>query len=193
MSTLFICVLFGILLIIVSLNDFLFYRIEDEVVLSLIGLYILSCILGVSGGNFLSGLYMAITGFIVTLIMNRFNLIGGGDVKLLFPLLLFSEKYFNEFLIGVSLGGVVLALAYIFMGQKICDFRKKTIKKLQQITKKHNKTHILNLVLLSLSRIDNEEVALTYKIKNVWRQEIPYGLALSCGAFYVVFEIWLSR
>lgn len=193
LCTLIICGLLGIALIVVALNDFLFYRIEDETVWALCGIYALSCILGISGHNFLNGLYVAVGVFVVTFIMNRFDLIGGGDVKLLFPLLLFAESYFNEFLMGVSVGGLVLALAYMIGGRKICDFRKKIIKRLLQVEKKYKKNFFLNLVLLSLGRIDSGSATLTYNARSIWQQEIPYGVALSCGAFCVMLEIWLSR
>lgn len=193
LSTLVVCVLLGIVLVIVSLNDFLFYRIEDETIWALLGLYALSCVLGVSGHNFLNGLYIAVGSFIITLIMNRFDLIGGGDVKLIFPLLLFAESSFDAFLWGVSVGGVLLSLIYILSGRIVSDFRKKIVKKLLKIRRNHKKNPFLNLVLLSLSRIDHGSAVLMYNSKSVWRQEIPYGVALSCGAFCVIFEIVLSR
>lgn len=193
LCTLMICGLVGIILLIISLNDFLFYRIEDESIWILIGIYVLSCILGVSGHNFWSGFFIASGAFIVTLIMNRFGLIGGGDVKLLFPLILFAESYFYEFLVGVSVGGVILSLTYMLEGRRICNLRKKIIRKISNIKKNHSKNFFLNVVLLSLDRIDDMDATLTYSAKNIWQQEIPYGVALSCGAFCVMLEIWLSR
>lgn len=193
LCALIICGLLGIVLLIVSLNDFLFYRIEDEAVWALVGIYALSCILGISGHNFLNGFCIAVGVFIITLIMNQLDLIGGGDVKLLFPLLLFAESYFNAFLTGVSIGGIILSLTYIFAGRKVCNFRKKIVKKLLRVRKKRKQNLFLNFALLSLSRIDHRSAILTYNAKNIWQQEIPYGVALSCGAFCVMLEIWLSR
>ncbi|MDR2067951.1 MAG: hypothetical protein LBP41_03115, partial [Holosporaceae bacterium] len=47
-----IWLIFGVILLIISANDFLFFRIENEYVLFLLGLYLLSCAFGISGNNF---------------------------------------------------------------------------------------------------------------------------------------------
>ncbi|MDR2682223.1 MAG: prepilin peptidase [Holosporaceae bacterium] len=132
--------MFAITLVIVSLNDFLFFRIENEVVLFLLGLYAISFVLGVSGSNFVLGASMAVAVFAITYVMNRKNLIGGGDVKLLFPLLLFAESDMNEFVLGMSVSGVLLCVVYMLFAKKIFLFRKKIITQLQIFYQKKNRS-----------------------------------------------------
>lgn len=184
-----ICGSLAVILLIIAINDFLFFRIEDEAIWSILGLYALSLACGVSGHNFLSGFIIAVAVFIITFILNQFEIIGGGDVKLLFPLLLFAEDSLDAFIIGISVGGAILILFYILFSKKIQLIRTKTIKKLLSIRRKHRKNLFLNVVLLSLSRIDNRTAALNYRAESIWRQEIPYGIVLSCGGFCVIFEI----
>ena len=120
-------------------------------------------------------------------------MIGGDDVKFLFPLILFAEDNLDIFLIGVSVAGIVLAVIYMLFGRYIFAFRRKIVLKLLAVRKNKKKNVFLNIVLLSLSRITNRTAALTYRVTNVWRQEIPYGVALSYGGFCVILENLLSR
>jgi Flp pilus assembly protein protease CpaA len=179
---------FGVVLLIISANDFLFFRIENEYTLFLLSLYLLSCALGISGNNFWNALEVFIAIFAITLIFNRYNLIGGGDVKLLCPLLLFSENNAQEFLLGVSIGGLVLSCFYLALGQRIFFWRRTIVISLYISNKNRHKSFFLNIVLLSLSRIDKRMVALKRCITGTMKQEIPYGVALSCGGFYVMIE-----
>jgi Flp pilus assembly protein protease CpaA len=185
--------IFGILLLIISVGDFLFFRIENEYVLALIALYVISCIGGVSGNNFCDGLTAAIATFAVTFGLNRLNLIGGGDVKLLFPIVLFSESNLSTFLVGVSIGGVVLAIAYFLLSRQIFFMRRKIIGSLYTFSRKQNKSRLLNFALLSLSRIDKRIVALRRYTFNAMKQEIPYGVAISFGGFCVIYENCVAR
>ncbi|MDR0580742.1 MAG: prepilin peptidase [Holosporaceae bacterium] len=188
-----IWVVFGILLLIISVGDFLFFRIENEYVLALMVLYIISCISGISGNNFCNGLTTAIVIFAVTFGLNRFNLIGGGDVKLLFPLILFSESNLSTFLIGISIGSVVLAIAYLLFSRQIFFMRRKIVGSLYIFSKKQNKPRLLNFALLSLSRIDKRIVALRKYTFNAVKREIPYGVAISFGGFCVIYENCMAR
>ncbi|MDR1236527.1 MAG: hypothetical protein LBJ96_06005 [Holosporaceae bacterium] len=181
-------VLFGIILLIISIGDFLFFRIEDEYLLALIVLYIVSCISGVSGGNFCNGLMTATITFVVTLVMNHCGLIGGGDVKMLFPVILLAENNLLTFLIGISVGGAVLSIIYIIFGRQIFFLRRKVVSYLCFFKKKKNKFTFLKVILLSLNRIDKRIVALRHYTFSAVRQEIPYGIAISCGGFYVILE-----
>jgi Flp pilus assembly protein protease CpaA len=192
-SILVIWVLFGLILLIIALNDFLFFRIEDEPVIALCVLYIISCIFSISGHNFLEGFSIALAVFVITLVLNHCDMIGGGDVKFLFPLILFAEDNLDIFLVGVSVAGILLAIIYMLFGRYIFAFRRKVVLKLLTIRKNKKKNTFLNIVLLSLSRITNRTAALTYRVKNVWRQEIPYGVALAYGGFCVILENLLSR
>ena len=193
MCILLVWVLFGIILLIIALNDFLFFRIEDEPVCALFGLYLVSCFCGILGNDILYTLAVAIAIFLVTLALNHLNLIGGGDVKLIFPLILLAEGQLSTFLVGVSFGGVILSLTYVLFGQYIFIFRKKIVTQLLNFRKKRKKIFLLNIVLLSLSRISHRSAVLTYHVTSVWRQEIPYGVALAYGGFCVILENLLSR
>lgn len=186
-------VLFGIILLIIAINDFLFFRIEDEPVCALFGLYVVSCFCGILGNDLFYTLAVAVAIFLVTLALNHLNLLGGGDVKLLFPMILLSEGKLSTFLIGVSIAGIILSLCYVSLGKYIFIFRKKTVLKLLNFRKKRKKIFLLNIVLLSLSRISNRTAVLTYHVTSVWRQEIPYGVALAYGGFCVILENLLSR
>ena len=188
-----IWILFGLILLIIAINDFLFFRIEDEPVISLCVLYAISCIFGVSGHNFFEGFSIALAIFAITLVLNHYDMIGGGDVKFLFPLILFAEDNLDIFLIGVSVAGIVLAVIYMLFGRYIFAFRRKIVLKLLTVRKSKKKNAFLNIALLSLSRITNRTAALTYRVTSVWRQEIPYGVALSYGGFCVILENLLSR
>jgi Flp pilus assembly protein protease CpaA len=143
---------------------------------------------GISGGNFYNGLVTAVITFITTLIMNHCGLIGGGDVKMLFPVILLSEDNLTIFLIGISLGGAILSTVYIIFGRQIFFLRRKIVSYLYLSKKKKKKCSFLNIVLLSLNRIDKRIVALKNYTVSAIRQEIPYGIAISCGGFYVIFE-----
>lgn len=185
--------LFGIILLIISIGDFLFFRIENEYVVALMVLYVISYICGVSGGNFGNGLLTAVVTFIVTLIMNHCGLIGGGDVKMLFPVILLSENNLSEFLVGISVGGLILSIIYLAFSRQIFFVRRKAVSYLCLLKRKKKKFNLLNIILLSLNRIDKRIVALKRCTFSVTRQEIPYGIAISCGGFYVIFEKLVAR
>jgi Flp pilus assembly protein protease CpaA len=181
------------ILLVICVCDFVFFRIENEYVLALMALYAISWMSGISGSNFYNGLIIAIATFAGTLVLNHFNLIGGGDVKLLFPVILLSENNLSEFWIGISVGGMILAIIYLIFGRQIFFLRRSAVGFLYSLSRGRNKTQFLNFVLPSLSRIDKKVVALRRYTVNAVRQEIPYGIAIACGGFYVIFENLLAR
>ena len=194
--------IFSIVLLIIALNDFLFFRIEDENILFLIGLYVISWLFGVSGNNLLMSFFSASVAFALAFVMNQFNWIGGGDVKFLFPLVLFAENNLLDFIVVTSFSGLILAIIYILAGGKIFQIRVKILKKLRPLRKNQNKNRLLNIVLLSLNRIEESKLIRekigglkrkTFSWKSLLKQEIPYGIALSCGGLWVVLENLLAR
>lgn len=185
--------LLGIALLVVSINDFLFFRIENEVVIFLFGLYAVSCISGVSGSNFIFGFSIATVTFAITCILNRLNMMGGGDVKLLFPLLLFMESDVYQFAIGVSIAGILLSIIYVLFVKKVFFFRRRIVTWLCIFQKEKNAFGFLRIILPSLCKISRKIVSLNKCPTNALRQEIPYGIALSGGVFYVIAENLLSR
>jgi Flp pilus assembly protein protease CpaA len=156
-------------------------------------LYVISYAIGVSGSRFVFGLSISVIVFAITLILNRYSLIGGGDVKLLFPLLLFAENNMYAFMIAVSVSGIVLSCIYIIFGKYIFFLRKKIITYLIKLNKTKKKFPLLNITLLSLGRISKRAVLIKQRTISTLKQEIPYGVALSCGGFYVIMENLSSR
>lgn len=191
--TVLIWALFCIILIIISVNDFLFFRIENEYVLSLIALYGIAYLLKISGHNFAESAIIATVTFAISVILNHFNLIGGGDVKLLFPLILFADYNIITFVIGMSISGLILSVIYFFIGRNILFLRKKIMSNIDALYKNCNNSVLLNIALLSFHRIDPEEVELSQRVFNSMRQEIPYGIALSCGGLCVMIENLAAR
>jgi Flp pilus assembly protein protease CpaA len=183
-------IVFGVILLIVSACDFLFFRIENEYSLALVALYALSCACGASGSNFKTGLTTAVATFVITAILNRFDLIGGGDVKLLFPVILLCENNLSSFLFGLSLGGALLAVVYLLFSRRIFFIRRKLIRRLFS---QKQRPRLLSMVLLSLNRVDRKIVALRKYADNPMRREIPYGIAISCGGFCAIFENFAVR
>ena len=179
---------FAIVLVIISVNDFLFFRLEDEYNIFLIGLYLVSCLFGVSGGNFWEALKITGVVFIACFVLNQFGLIGGGDVKLLVPLIMFAENSIFEFIWGTSIGGLVLAVAYLFFAKRIVNTRENAFLKLSELKKK-KKYRLLRFVLLSLYRINKRSVEFKKDDTEMLKQEVPYGIALSCGGFFVICDV----
>ncbi len=174
-------------LIVVALNDFMFFRIENEYVLFLFLLYAISYVFGVSGQNFAEAFRIACITFAICFVLNQFNLIGGGDVKFLVPLMFFAENNIFEFIWGTAIGGLVLALIYIFCGKKVAMFRKKLFIIFSAMRKK--KFRFLRFVLLSFYKIKTKSVEFEINDTDVLKQEVPYGVALSCGGFFVIFDV----
>ncbi len=169
---------------IIALNDFMFFRIENEYVLFLFFLYAVSYCFGVSGQNFALAMETAVITFVVCFVMNRYDLIGGGDVKLLVPLILFAENNMFEFVWGTAVGGIILALAYICCGKRIASLRKKLFKIFSEWKKK--KIRFLRFALLSLYKIKARSVDFEGGNAGILKQEVPYGVALACGGFFVI-------
>jgi Flp pilus assembly protein protease CpaA len=179
---------FGAILLIVSVCDFLFFRIENEYSLALLILYAISFVCGTSGSNFVEGLTIAAATFVVTAILNRFNLIGGGDVKLLFPAILLCENSLSTFWFGLSVGGIALAVVYLIFGQGIFSARQKLIRRLFELSEKPDGYPSLNVILLSLGRVNKRIVESKKPTLSSMRREIPYGIAIACGGFCAIFE-----
>lgn len=183
-----IWLMFVTVLLLISLNDFLFFRIEDEYTLFLLGLYVVSCTLGISGHDFWNAVGIFIIIFVAALPLNHRNLIGGGDVKLLLPLLLFTEGDVLAFLLWTSVGGAILSLFYLLFRRQIFFIRRRMVVRLHATGRNRNKSSLLNIVLLSLGRVSRKVVALKYCPTHATRQEVPYGIALSFGGVYVAIE-----
>ncbi len=183
----FIWCCFAVVLLIIALNDFLFFRIENEYVLALILLYAVSYCFGVSGQNFAEALRITCITFAICFVLNQLNFIGGGDVKLLVPLIMFAENNVFNFIWGTAIGGLILALAYIFCGKMIASFRRRLFIIFSVLKKK--KIRFLRFILLSFYKINTRSVKFEVSNTDVLKQEVPYGVALSCGGFFVIFDV----
>lgn len=183
----FIWLSFAVVMLIIALNDFMFFRIENEYVLFLLLLYTVSYFLGISGQNLSEAVQVACITFVICFLLNQFGLIGGGDVKLLVPLILFAENDIFNFILGTSVGGLIVALIYIFCEQGVINIRKKLFSIFLKYKKE--KFKFLRFVLLSLYKIRASSVKFEKNGAGVLKQEMPYGLALSCGGFFVIFDV----
>lgn len=165
----------------------MFFRIENEYVLFLFLLYAMSYCFGVSGQNFAEAFKIACITFSICFVLNQFNLIGGGDVKLLVPLILFSENSIFEFIWGTAIGGLIVALVYMFCGKMVSNVRRRLFIIFSILKKK--KIRFLRFILLSFYRIKARSVKFEVEEADVLKQEVPYGVALSCGGFFVIFDV----
>lgn len=179
--------LISIILVIVAINDFLFFRIENEYVLALLLLYAVGYATGVMDGNLWEGLQVAMVGFIITFMLNRYGLMGGGDVKLLVPLLLLAGHNWSLFIFYVSLVGLVISIIYMLLGRRVFFIRRRLVRYLCFRKKEWKKCSLLNFALLSLNRITKRSVALRHCQGDTFSQEIPYGVALTGGSLAVVY------
>lgn len=184
---LLVWLLFITLLLIVGINDFLFFRIENEYVVALLFLYIVAYIFGLAGSNFFEACLIATAVFGISFVLNQFNLIGGGDVKLLVPLILFTENNWLGFVFATAISGSIVSLLYVLFQKQIFNLRKSINEGLFKIKKK--KFRILNIALLSLYRISKKSISAEKQNIDVWHQEIPYGVALSFGGIFVVLDL----
>lgn len=183
----FIWFCFAVVLIVIALNDFMFFRIENEYVLFLFLLYVVSYIFDVSGQNFAEACKIACITFAICFVLNQFNFIGGGDVKLIVPLILFAENNIFDFIWGTAVGGLIVALVYVFCGKKVITLRKKLFIIFSELKKK--KIRFLRFVLLSFYKIKARSVKFEVSNTDVLKQEVPYGVALACGGFFVIFDV----
>lgn len=85
--------------------------------LAAFAVYALTLFASGTGAQVLSALGVAAAVFTVTAVMNAKNLLGGGDVKLLTVLALWTGPYFflDTFFIVALCGGVVAIFAYVRM------------------------------------------------------------------------------
>lgn len=181
--------LFSLILLIISINDFLFFRIEDEYVLMLLFLCVL--LFGFSSVeiNFVQGLQAAFAAFIIGFLLNRYNLLGGGDVKLLFPVLILSGSEWLSFFFWTSIWGFVLACSYALFNRQIFFLRRRLILFLHSLRRKHKAPRILNFILLSFARVGKKSTALRRYRNDILKLEIPYGLAITGGGFAVIYGL----
>lgn len=163
---------FFILMIIISITDFIFYEIKDIHIICLIALSVFKWILKSNPGIDLFYTFcVASVIFVILYFLSVKDFIGGGDVKLAPVLILFlgyKESY--DFFFITSLIGGMIAACYILFTKYINILRSFLFKIFSN-----------KLCKFLLNSFDNEFFYIEYK--GISKIEIPYGIALCMGAF----------
>lgn len=180
-----ILLILSIILLLISIGDFLYFRIENSFIIAILVIYVIGCVTGITGNNILFGFIVSIICFIVGAILNYNNLLGGGDVKLIFALALFSEQYAIDMLFAVSVSGFVLALVYMIFNKKIHRLRYRMIHKIAHL--KNNKL-LVKILLPSAFKSENLENEFKESKQDILQQQIPYGIALCVGGFAFILH-----
>lgn len=172
---------------IIAINDLLFFRIEDSVVILSIMLYCLICFVGIIDWS-LYALSIGSIFFISSAIFNRLNMLGGGDVKLLFGIGLLVSPDMFAFFLALSFVSVVAVSVYIFCGHTIEKFRAYYAIKIFRW-----KNNIMKRIIFpSACKINKHELLSDIKKHKssecAFKQEIPYGVILSISALISIFN-----
>ena len=186
-----------IILAIVCINDFLFLRIEDSLDIALIVLFILGYMNGIIGHDIFHAISIASLCFVISMILNHFDLLGGGDVKLLFGIGLFISDSISMFLISLSIFSLVTALMYMRFGKYIENMRERlaniVIERKSRISS-NIRTYIHYVIFPSAYKVSAQDLLDLKPNDNILKQEIPYGIILSLSTITSLliskFYIW---
>lgn len=172
----------SILFLIVCINDFLFFRIEDSLSVSLVVLYAITYISGDINSSILQALSIASLCFAISVVLNHFDLLGGGDVKLLFGIGLFISDSPISFMICLSVFSLIIAAIYITCSTNIELIRQrlsKTVFHLKDTYKNQMVKYLYMAIFPSAYKVTEEELSEIKQSDSVIKQEIPYGVILS--------------
>ena len=172
----------SILFLIVCINDFLFFRIEDSLSVSLVVLYTIAYISGDVSASIFQALSIASLCFVVSVILNHFDLLGGGDVKLLFGIGLFIAEDPMSFMICLS--GFSLIIAAIYMTcSKAMELHRQRLSQLVLHLKDKYEDKLLRYLCMAIFpsayKVTSEELSEIKQSDSLIKQEIPYGIILS--------------
>lgn len=180
--------LIQIVCITIALFDFLFYRIPNVLVATIIVLFFLLASLGLLGENgwiHLQGaLLVASTTFIVGLLFYFFKWMGAGDIKFLATTTLWTSYVGMNFifLITTSLvGGIIAGICYFYPGY-VDGLRLRTIEFLRGYLQ--NNSFFMSYVNQPFLFVENES---RHKVR------IPYGVAICSGSVFVFFSILMGQ
>lgn len=169
-----VLILFSTLMIWGAVSDIRFYILSNKLCLSVIVLYPIFLITLFIDGSLPSWEYIgyssaiALIAFLLLVVLFARGLIGGGDVKLIPAVLLWSgPAYFLEFLLVTSICGGFLSL--IFM--TILFIKKRNSPK---------SSDNINLSMSKSEELDRQE------------RKIPYGVAISTGGLYVAYQLYIA-
>jgi len=172
----------SILFLIVCINDFLFFRIEDSLSVSLVVLYAIAYISGDINSSILQALSIASLCFAISVVLNHFDLLGGGDVKLLFGIGLFISDSPISFMICLSVFSLIIAAIYITCSKNIELIRQrlsKTVFHLKDTYENQMMRYLYMAIFPSAYKVTEEELSEIKQSDSVIKQEIPYGVILS--------------
>ena len=177
-----------ILLLIVAINDFLFFRIEDSVNIALVVLFGIGWLFGcLPHYSIISAISVASFCFIISVILNYFELLGGGDVKLLFGIGLFISNNPSVFLYALSIFSLIIATAYIAKGDWIEIFRQKMANLALNQKNRHTVNGLLHKIIFpSAYNITEIEFQSFKQASCALKQEIPYGVILSFSTIFAI-------
>lgn len=172
----------SILFLIVCINDFLFFRIEDSLSVSLVVLYAIAYISGDINSSILQALSIASLCFAISVVLNHFDLLGGGDVKLLFGIGLFISDSPISFMICLSVFSLIIAAIYITCSKNIELIRQRLSKKvfhLKDTYENQMMRYLYMAIFPSAYKVTEEELSEIKQSDSIIKQEIPYGVILS--------------
>lgn len=172
----------SILFLIVCINDFLFFRIEDSLSVSLVVLYAIAYISGDINSSILQALSIASLCFAISVVLNHFDLLGGGDVKLLFGIGLFISDSPISFMICLSVFSLIIAAIYITCSKNIELIRQrlsKTVFHLKDTYENQMMKYLYIAIFPSAYKVTEEELSEIKQSDSIIKQEIPYGVILS--------------
>ena len=171
-----ILVLVGIIVV-----DFLYYRIPNVLTLTLLALFPL---LILSSGQYqaITGIWVMIASFAICFALFAFNLIGGGDAKLIPVLCLWvgtTDVLFFLFW-GTILGGVV-AITYMFAPRAI-GYSSSTIRQL--VLSATPLKAVMQKFVPDIEHIEGEVLSLQDK------RNMPYGIGICIAGIYMICQQW---
>lgn len=165
------------LLMIACINDFLFFRIEDILHIALVTTFFIGYFTGYIDSDIWHALCIASLCFVISVILNHYDLLGGGDVKLLFSIGLFVSSNMAAFLCSLSVYSLIIALIYISYGQKIERIRTRLSDKVFHMKSRNSLVH--KILFPSAHSITDGELQNFKQSECILKQEIPYGVILS--------------
>lgn len=192
---------FLIIAFIIALYDFLFFKIPNTLVLSLLGLYVVKFIITGTFDEVWNPLFLVTITFVGCFILYMMGLIGGGDAKFIPVAALWCyDLSLPLFFTYMAVSGGVLVLIYLkqeFLVEPLRRGLKELLAKILKfdfyqsfyLEEKENPlytkyapeeeapTEDVRKLLIRQEAIDASDKRATY---------IPYGIAIFCGAWITV-------
>lgn len=170
----------------IALNDFLFFRIPNTLVLAIFGLFILKIIAFPDAHNPIFSLLVCVMTLMVGFFFYALKIMGAGDVKFLSVASLWAaQTSFLSFIFVVVIAGGILALLYLNFNSWIAFIQAGIISSLSNLWGKDNFIRIFGEKSLNMTVKTFKDT----KRKN--STLLPYGVAIFCGCcFITAAEVW---